>query len=113
MKSDTRIAFRKVFEDRHKEPGRNRFRASDPHLAGMGIGNELDISHSLAQLVERSAASRQKGFAIRRRNDPLRASIKELHAERVLQGSNHLRNRTGSIRRAWQQPWPCCRIPRR
>ena len=59
MNSYARIVSRKTFKDRHKKPGRNRFRASDPNLSRLGIGNEFDISNSLAQFVECRTASRQ------------------------------------------------------
>jgi len=42
----------------------------------MGVGDEIDISNSLTQFIERGSASRQHGFAVLSGNDPLRTSVK-------------------------------------
>ena len=42
----------------------------------LGVGDELDISNSLTQLIERRSASRQHSFAVLSGNDPLRTSVK-------------------------------------
>ena len=81
---------RESLQDRDKKSCCNRLRASDPQLAGIGVGNELDVSDPLAQLVECRLAARQQGLAIRGRDDSFGSAIQEPHAERMLKAADHL-----------------------
>src|SRR5258706_485802 len=50
----------------HEARGQNVV-ASDPHVAGLGVGQEFDVLHALPQLVEDSDAALEQRSAVARR----------------------------------------------
>jgi hypothetical protein len=59
MESHPRLFSREPFEHGHQESGCNRLGTPDPQFTSLWIGDELDVSDSLTQLIEGSSGSRQ------------------------------------------------------
>src|SRR5262245_45548922 len=61
-------------------------------LAGGRIGQKLDLSHTLPQLIENDDPTFGKGAAIKRQFDTLRAAIEQRHTQRAFEVCNGLRD---------------------
>ena len=57
--------------------------ATDPDFADRRIGQELDVLHRLAQVIEHGHAAIEQGAAVLRRLDAVTAAIEQPHADRV------------------------------
>src|SRR5262249_9277845 len=64
-----------------------------PRLTRRRIGEELDVLHALAQLVEHGDASPDDGLAVLRRRDAPGAAFEQPHAERMLEIGDRARDR--------------------
>src|SRR5256885_488070 len=69
--------------NRRQHRGCRGFRASDPYFSHRRIGQELDVSDPLLQLIEGRLASRQQRATVGRCLDSTRAAIEQSHADRV------------------------------
>jgi hypothetical protein len=91
-RDDPRVSLGHAVDDRGHEPRHQRFRTADPHLSGTGIGQELDISNPLFELVEDHVATIEQGPRVDRRLDALGAAVEKPHPQRVLQVGDRFGN---------------------
>jgi hypothetical protein len=90
---DLGVAQGKALDHRRQDPGRHRFRASDPDFAKFRIGQALDILDARAQFVERDLAAPHQRGAIDRELDAARSAIEHGRVERVLERGDRLGDR--------------------
>jgi hypothetical protein len=80
-------------DDHRHDHGRNRCNATNPHFAFGWVGQELNVSYTLPQIIERSHAALEQRIAIYRWLNTVRASIQEADADGSLQLADCLRHR--------------------
>ena len=91
-RNDPWISLGHAIDDRGHEPRHQGFRTTNPHLSGTRIGQELDVSDPLFELVEDHVATIEQGPSVDRRLDALRAAIEKSHPQRVLQVGDRFGN---------------------
>ena len=92
MKNDARITPGEPVDDGGDEACRERGGGSDPHFAGGRVGEEFDVLHALPQLIEGGMAAVEHGAPVLGEFDAARVSLKQSHAEGVLQVADRARD---------------------
>jgi hypothetical protein len=92
VEDDARVPAGEPVDHRQHRPGGDRLGAPDPQLARRRIGEEFDVLHALAQLVENRDAAPDDGLAVLRRRDAPGAAFEQAHAERMLEIGNRARD---------------------
>ena len=98
MQDDIWIRLGETSDDFGKNPGSKRLWTSNAQFSRGRIGQELDVSYALLQLIERGDASLEQCGPVQGGLDPSRMSIKKPHAECVFKVGNDFRN--GRLRNA-------------
>ena len=81
-----------MFDDIWQHRDGERVGACNPDLARCRIGQKLDFPNPLFQFIKRRLATPHQCLAVGGRNDSLRASIQEAHAQRMLQVGDDFRD---------------------
>src|SRR5262245_35282667 len=93
MHDRARILAGKMADDRWEKGRRHGRHAPDPHLAGGRIGQELDFSDPLLQLIEHRGPAFDQRVSVDRWPDALRASIEKPSPERPFKIADRFRYR--------------------
>ena len=81
----TRIAARKLLDNRGKHRAGEYGLAADAQLACRGVGEMLDFPHSLSEFIERGCSAFKQCIAIDSWLDAAGTAVQQLHADRRLQ----------------------------
>ena len=85
MNGDSRIFPVEPLEHRRQQAYDHGIVRADPDLADRRIGQELDVLHRLAQVIEHGHAAVEQSATVLRRFGALTAAIEQPHADRVLE----------------------------
>ena len=85
MNGDSRIFSVEPVEHRREHAHHDGVVRADPDFADRRIGQELDVLHRLAQVIEHGHSAIEQGATVLRRLDALAAAIEQSRADRVFE----------------------------
>ena len=85
MNRNSRIFPVEVVEHRRQYADNEWLVRADPDFTDRRIGNELDVFHCLAQVIEHGRSAIKQGTAILRRLDAMPAAVEQWGADRLFE----------------------------
>ena len=90
-KHHPRMAPCEAIDHRGDETRRQKMMAANSHIAGCGIGEELDVLHARPQFVEHHGATVEQCRPVDRRLGAVAVALEQAYADRLLEVGDRLR----------------------